>query len=214
MKNARKNRLSRQLLTATLLLCGTFNLISPVMAAGTAPGTSISNTASATYEDPNGAMFNATSNTVVITVAEVAGITLTSNSATDRNGGTIQPNDQLYYNYTITNVGNDPTRIFIPSTASVTDPGTISGAIQYSLDGGTTYTNVPSGGTITSSIDVNRTVLVRVSVTVSGTAISGSAISVVLGDTGANDNSAGTQNQPDATDGALAQEVRTAIRFS
>ena len=91
MKNVRKNRLSRQLLTATLLLGGTFNLVSPVLAQtapttttttytpGTTAGTQIRNQATATYEDPNaaGVSINATSNTVILTVAEVAGITNT-----------------------------------------------------------------------------------------------------------------------------------------
>lgn len=156
-----------------------------------------------------GTQLEATSNTVIITVAEVAGITNTATGITDVNAGSIQPNDVLNYNYVITNVGNDPTRIFIPSTATVSGPGTVSGPIQYSIDGGTTYTNVASGGTTTGSIAVGGTVRVRVPVTVSSTARSGSFISVVLGDTGANDNSAGTQNQPDAPDTALAREVRT-----
>lgn len=210
---SRKNRLFRQLLVTTLLIGGTFNLISPVMAAGTKPGTSISNTATATYEDPTGTKLEATSNTVVITVAEVAGITNVGTGVTDVNAGSIQPNDLLYYNYTITNVGNDPTTIFIPSTATVSGSGTVSGAIQYSTDGGKTYNNVPSGGTPTGSVDVGGTVLVRVPVTVNSNAPSGNFISVILGDTGANDNSGGTQNQPDNNDSAnaaaQAKDVRT-----
>ncbi len=209
MKRPHKN-LYRQIVTAALLIGGAFNLVAPVMAAGTKPGTSITNTATATYEDPNapGTAINATSNTVIITVAEVAGITSTSAGAIDVNGGNVLPNDVLNYNYTITNVGNDPTRIFIPSTATVSGPGT-PGTIQYSIDGGANYINVAAGGTITSSIAVGGTVLVRVPVTVNSTARSGTFISVILGNTGANDNSAGTQNQPDAFDTALANEVRT-----
>jgi len=210
MKKTRTN-IYRQIITIALLIGGTFNLVAPVMAAGTKPGTSISNTATATYDDdadPNNGTFNATSNTVVITVAEVAGITNVGSGSVDENGGSVQPGDVLNYNYTITNVGNDPTQIFIPSTVTISGPGT-SGAIQYSTDGGRTYTNVAAGGATTGSIAVGSTVLVRVPVTVSSAARSGNFISVVLGDTGANDNSAGTQNQPDAPDTALAREVRT-----
>lgn len=208
----KKPSLYRQLLTTSLLIGGTFYITAPVLAAGTTAGTSISNTASATYEDPNnaGVRINVTSNTVTVTVAEIAGITNTPSGIIDTNGGTIQTNDVLNYNYTITNVGNDPTKVFIPSTAAVSGPGALFGAIQYSTDNGATYTNVPAGGTTTiESIAVNGTVLVRVPVQVSNTATAGSTISVVLGDTGANDNSALTQNQPDAADGTLAQEVRT-----
>lgn len=207
MKTTRKN-IYRQIVTTALLIGGTFNLIAPVMAAGTKPGTAISNTATATYEDPNGTQLEATSNTVIITVAEVAGITNTSNGIVDTNGGSVQPNDVLTYNYVITNVGNDPTRIFIPSTATVSGPGTVSGPIQYSTNNGSTYASVDPGGIITDTIAVGGTVLVRVPVTVNSTA-RGNFISVVLGDTGANDNTAGTQNQPDAPDTALAREVRT-----
>lgn len=207
----KKPSLYRQLLTTSLLIGGTFYITAPVLAAGTTAGTNISNTASATYEDPNnaGVRINVTSNTVTVTVAEIAGITNTSSGIIDTNGGTIQANDVLNYNYTITNVGNDPTKVFIPSTAAVSGPAALFGAIQYSTDNGANYTNVPAGGTTTGSIAVNGTVLVRVPVQVSNTAAAGSTITVVLGDTGANDNLALTQNQPDAADGPLAQEVRT-----
>lgn len=197
MKNVRKNRLSRQLLTATLLLGGTFNLVSPVLAQ-TAPtttaGTQIRNQATATYEDPNtaGVSINATSNTVILTVAEVAGITITSAGITDTSPSTaVITGDVLNYDYLITNVGNDPTKFFIPGVATVT--GGTAGTLQISTDGGSTYTNIASTGITTGSIAPGGSVKVRVPVTVNAT--SGQSVSVVLGNTGANDNSAGTQNQ-------------------
>lgn len=77
-------RLCRQLLVATLLMGGSFNMTAPVLALGTAAGTGIVNRATATYEDPNvpGTVINATSNTVTIQVAEVAGITVISKAVT------------------------------------------------------------------------------------------------------------------------------------
>ena len=205
MKNIRKNRLSRQLLTATLLLGGTFNLVSPVLAQttptttttytpGTTAGTQIRNQATATYEDPNtaGVSINATSNTVILTVAEVAGITITSAGITDTSPSTaVITGDVLNYDYLITNVGNDPTKFFIPGVATVT--GGTAGTLQISTDGGSTYTNIASTGITTGSIAPGGSVKVRVPVTVNAT--SGQSVSVVLGNTGANDNSAGTQNQ-------------------
>lgn len=204
------NKTSYRSLVAGLLIAGgVFQLALPTLAQ-TAAGTTISNTATATYEDPNapGVPINATSNTVVIKVAEIAGITATPSGINDVNGGTIQPGDVLNYNYEITNVGNDPTKIFIPSTATVTGPGTLS-KVQYSTNGGTTYVDVPAGGVTTGSIAVGGKVLARAVVTVSGTATAGTSLAVLLGDTGPNDNSALTQNQADITDTALAQEVRT-----
>jgi hypothetical protein len=199
-----------RLLATTLLVGGALSISTSALADGTAAGTTISNTATATYEDPNapGTTINATSNTVTVTIAEVAGITATPLAINDVNGGTILPNDVLNYDYRITNVGNDPTRFFIPGSATVTGPGT-AGTLQYSTDGGTTFNPVPAAGLTTASIPAGSSVIVRVPVTVSGLASSGATVAVRLGDTGPNDNSAATQNQPDAPDGAGTTEIRT-----
>lgn len=56
MKNSRKNPLFRQILVATLLVGGASQIAAPVLAQTTpltSAGTSISNTGTATYEDPN-----------------------------------------------------------------------------------------------------------------------------------------------------------------
>ena len=196
------------MLATTLLVGSALSLPTATLAAGTSAGTTISNTATATYEDPNapGATINATSNTVTVTVAEVAGITATPLAINDVNGGTVLPNDVLNYDYRLTNVGNDPTRFFIPGSAVVTGPGT-AGTVQYSLDGGTTFSPVPVAGLTTASIPAGSSVIVRVPVTISGLASSGSTVAVRLGDTGPNDNSAATQNQPNTS--AVATKIRT-----
>jgi len=93
-------RLYRQLLVAALLMGGTFNMTAPVLALGTAAGTGIVNRATATYEDPNnaGTTINATSNTVSITVAEVAGITVITKSVTDTTPSTpVATGDRIDY---------------------------------------------------------------------------------------------------------------------
>lgn len=225
MKSRQKNSLFHRVLVSTLLLGGTFQLAAPVLAAGTTAGTSISNTATATYDDadPTTPTFNTTSNTVTITVAEVGGLSVTGAATTDTNGGTVLPGDTINYDYLITNVGNDPTQVFIPGAATVTGPGA-AGTIQVIEVNGVTLAtpiNVPAGGATTSALSVtvgsnpvgsipaNATIRVRVPITVNALAPSGGAISVVLGNTGANDNSAATQNQPDATDGSNSNEVRS-----
>lgn len=207
MKNSR-NQLFRRILTATLLAGGTFQLAAPVLAAGTTAGTSISNTATATYDDDNDATngtFSSTSNTVTITVAEVASITVTSQAVTDTTpSDPVLTTNTVNYDFLITNVGNDSTRFFIPGTATVN--GGTQGTIQVIAVNGTalaTPITVPAGGSLTSAlatfpnsgvIPANGTVTVRVPVTVTANAAN-SNISVLLGNTGANDNSAGTQNQ-------------------
>ncbi|MDZ8106313.1 MAG: hypothetical protein RM338_11925 [Nostoc sp. DedQUE12a] len=188
-----------QSLVATALLTGSFfQFLAPVLADGTTAGTSISNTATATYEDPNspGTTINATSNTVVVTVAEVAGITVSASGVTDATSSptntTVQAGDLLIYTYTLTNVGNDPTKFRIPNQATTTGPGTVSGtlpnggvvnSLQYSLDGGQTWINVPQGGVDTPSVPVRGTVLVRVPITVQPGAQANDVITVTLGNT-------------------------------
>lgn len=75
----KQSRLYRTVVATALLANGIFQFIAPVLADGTTAGTTISNTATATYEDPNvpNTPINSTSNTVTVTVAEVAGITVT-----------------------------------------------------------------------------------------------------------------------------------------
>ena len=197
-------------IVATLLMSGGLLQLSPfALAAGTAATTAIDNTANATYEDPTapGTVIDATSNKVTVTVAEVSGITLTSGSITSATGAatvTITPGEKLYYNYTLTNVGNSPTQFHIPGVVTITGPGTptLNGLatnpspVEYSTDGGVTWTPVPTGGLDTSQIIVNGTVLVRVGVTVNSN--TGSSLDVRLGNSPTDDIS-----QPKATSGAF-----------
>lgn len=185
MKNSRKSQLYRRILAATLLISGSLQLAAPVLAEGTTAGTSISNTGTATYEDPNspGTTINSTSNTVTITVAEVGGITVTAAGVTDSTSSTpVQVNDTLSYDYIITNVGNDPTAFRIPNLATVTGPAT-AGNLQVSTDGGATYTQITGSELITGSIQPNASIRVRVPVTVTAGATGGSVIAVKLGQT-------------------------------
>jgi len=165
--------------------------------AQTAAGTTITDSASASYVDPNnsGQTVNTPSNSVTVTVAEVAGMTLTAVSVTDHTGGVnILPGHVLYYDYLITNVGNDTNQFVIPGTATITGPGTQT-SIQYSTNGGTTYTTIGGANATTPTVVEGGTVLVRVTVTVTSAAAPGDLIAVLLGNVTPNDNSAGTQNQ-------------------
>ncbi len=171
----------------------------PAQAAGTAANTVISNTASATYNDPNntGTTLNATSNTVTVTVAEVAGITVGAGAVTDTaagHAGNILPGDVVNYDFNVTNIGNAPNTFALSGTATVTGNGT-AGTLQYSADSGTTWTNIPAGGlAATTTVAEGASVIVRVPITVSASAATGDVIKVLLGNTGANDNTPATQN--------------------
>jgi hypothetical protein len=182
----RKQSKSYRSIVATALLAGSlFQFIAPVIAEGTKAGESISNTATATYEDPldPGTKINATSNTVVVTVAEVAGITVTASGVTDSTPATpVSVGDTVNYTYTITNVGNDPTKFRIPNLAKVTGPG-VAGTLEVSTDGGTTFTPISGSELITGSIPAGGSVQVRVPVTVQPGAQPNDIINVTLGDT-------------------------------
>jgi hypothetical protein len=210
------NRLPyRNLLAVILAASGLISLALPVLADGTVAGTSISNTANATYEDPNapGTTINTTSNTVTVTVAEVAGITVSAAGVTDVNGGQVQVNDQLQYIYTLTNVGNDPTKFRVPNLANVTGPATVSGNLEISQDGGVTWTEIVGTEAFTNSIAPGGSVLVRVPVQVSSGAQTNDTITVTLGDTpGDSQNQLRNPNGGDIytvdnPDRAVAQEV-------
>lgn len=194
----KQSKLYRSLITTLLLANGIFQLVAPALAEGTAAGQDISNTATATYEDPNspGTTINATSNTVVVTVAEVAGITVAASGTgfkTDTDGtgsnapgtpdGKINVGDTLYYNYTIKNVGNDPTKFRIPNLATVQGSAKVDGNLEISYDGGASWTPISGGELITTSIAPDASVLVRVPVLITSGVKEKDIISVKLGDT-------------------------------
>ncbi len=208
-------RVYRSLVVTALLANGIFQFIAPVLAEGTTAGQSISNTATATYEDPNnpGTTINSTSNTVTVTVAEVAGITVTASGITDSTSATpVSVGDTLYYNYTVTNVGNDPTKFRVPNLARVTGPAT-AGNLEYSTNGGTTWTAISGSEYVTNSIPVGGSILVRVPVTVQPGAQTNDVINVTLGDTpgdGQNqlrDPNGGDVYTVDNADGSVTGEV-------
>jgi hypothetical protein len=199
----RSNRLYRPLAIAALMSAGILQPLLPVFAAGTAAGLTISNTATATYDDdadPNNGFFNATSNTVSIKVAEVGGLTATPAGLKDTNGGAIEAGDTLNYDFEVTNVGNAATDIFVPDAGQVGVQNFTATKVQVSIDGGTTFkdldaTNFP--GQKVPNVAADGKIIVRVIGTVPTSGIvAGDAIKVTLGDVAPNDNTAATQNQP------------------
>jgi hypothetical protein len=198
INKTQKSRFYRALVATAFLANGIFQFVAPALAEGTTAGTVIDNRATATYEDPNDPdkPLNTTSNTVTVTIAEVAGITVEYTGVEDTTNTNVgvQVNDQLIFNYTITNVGNDPTGFRIPNLASTTGPATVSGTLpggtannlQYSLDNGTTWTNITGSDVTVPNIPVGGQVLVRVPVTVQPGAQPGDVITVKLGNTPAN----------------------------
>lgn len=175
--------------------------------AATTAGTTITNTASATYVDPAvpGTPLTTTSNNVVVTVAEISGITVTPQTPVAVGGGVIVPGGQVQFDFTVRNTGNYQDAFSIPNTALIggTAGATLTGNLQISYDGVTflpfpSATGSFSGGRLVTppqGIPINGTVIVRAIATISAGAAQNATITAQLGNTGPNDNSAPTQNQ-------------------
>ncbi|MFN3586942.1 MAG: hypothetical protein ACK4UT_05505, partial [Moraxellaceae bacterium] len=130
--NARKLALPAILLSAA---------VSPAaFAAGTTAGTNITNTATVTYEDPNGDPQSENSNTSTFQVDELLNVTVSNNNP--GNVTVLTPDNNVVLSFTVTNTGNgnetyalsaasalsgdqfDPTnvRIYIDNGDGVFDP--------------------------------------------------------------------------------------------
>jgi hypothetical protein len=210
-----KGNASRTLVLAALMTSGLLQPLLPAFAAGTTPG-DISNTATATYSDGT-TTFNATSNTVKVTVAEVAGLSVTPAGIKDLDGGAVQAGDTLNFDFQITNIGNAPTDIFIPALNDITANNFNPTGMQYAVVVSGTiggFANIPAGGII-PAVPADGSIIVRVAGTVPTSGLSaGADIRVTLGDTLPNDNSPATQNQPDAgpTGDVQTKDIRTVNR--
>ncbi|NEQ54388.1 MAG: hypothetical protein F6K11_30375 [Leptolyngbya sp. SIO3F4] len=191
-------RLSKPVIASALAIGSALNITSIVLANGTAAGTAINNTATATYNDPTDPNnpLTSTSNTVTVEVAEIAGITVVASGINESSGNSDsdsipEPGETVYVDYTVTNVGNDTTQFRIPNSANVTGPGSVSGNLEVSYDGGLTFTPISGGSLDTVPISPNGNVIVRVPIAINPSAQTGVNIDVQLGKTPGN-----AQNQP------------------
>lgn len=198
----------KPLFATALVVAGVFKMVGVAVAEGTAAGTPITNTATATYNDgdPDN-VINATSNTVTINVAEVAGITAVPSGFLDANCGAIEGTDLLTYSFLVTNTGNDETDVFIPGTANITTSNfNVQGADGkveiFSADGNTPLGTVPAaGGNYTAiaggaAVPANGQFVVRVTGRIATGTTAGDPVGVTLGNTPPNNNTPDTQNQP------------------
>jgi uncharacterized repeat protein (TIGR01451 family) len=197
IRNRYINSLTRSIVWIGWLTIGNPLCLAPLLAAPLAPGTSIENQATGSFtdgEDPVATAELIVSNIVKVTVAEVAGITITPGATPTATNGAISK-----FEFTITNVGNDPTKFFLSQTATVL--GGTQGTLQVIayIDASGTKTTLAQPIDITTSsntgaladptLGANTTLgsipagaAIVVSVPVMVTATSGS-VSVTLGNT-------------------------------
>lgn len=182
---------SRPLIASLLISGGLLQLAAPVLAEGTPAGTTISNTATASYEDPSdpNKPLNAVSNTVEVKVAEVAGITVVADTFTlvkgaGNSGTAAEANDTVNFDFTVTNVGNDPSKLRIPGTAASTGASTVS-QVQYFDTLNNAWVDIANGGEYITptSVAPGGSVKVRVIANILPTATASSPVTVTLGNT-------------------------------
>ena len=224
------------LIGAALLTASLFHFSKPVFSAGTAAGQKIRNTATGSYEDNDGQEYRIDSNTVEVTVAKVAGITNVATGFTDETTGSnntpdgtinnsVLTGDKVSFEFTVTNVGNDTSNIFIPNLTNIATRGLQRSGSNFklSIKGINTAANQEFSSTATNFIEIanaqtasttievkdvpaNGQIVVKVEGIVTATA-AGAPIEVLLGDTGSNtvpdsnnQVAADTQNRPDNID--------------
>jgi hypothetical protein len=205
VKADKLSKYSRPVIASLLISGGMMQLAAPVLAEGTAAGTQITNTATASYEDPSdpNKPLNTFSNTVKVAVAEVAGITVTADTfavvkAATNSGVGAEAGDKVNFDYIVTNVGNDATQFRIPGTATVTGAGSVD-TVQYFDTTINDWVSIPSAGEFISPSKLpGETLKVRVVTSILAGAGSNTDVVVTLGNTTA----PGAQNVTrDATGG-------------
>lgn len=191
------NRYCRSLISLLLATTSLSQLTLPAFAL-TAAGTTITNKATATYSDGVNSIATE-SNTVTITVAEVAGIEI-QNTGIDNvtsPGNPLQANHDADFKFSIENTGNDPGKFVIPKSATLTAAnavtnGTITGVTYQLLDSsgnptGTVYDvdalAGASDGAETISLLAGQKIIVIVKVKVSSSVVTGNPVTVILGNT-------------------------------
>ena len=152
-------------------------------AQSTTAGTPIRNTASATYGDGSGppTEYSTVSNEVVVTVAQVAGLTITPDGTT--NPTVVAGQTGVTMDFIVTNTGNfnDVVR-FLGSNSSWQFPTGIT-PTAAEIDPAGTPVNIFNQGTTTNySLAKGASVTVRLTFNVATTVASGTNLRVFLGD--------------------------------
>lgn len=178
----------------------------------TAADTQIQNQASATYSDGSGGSYSTVSNTVIVTVAKVSGLTITPDGATDPN--VVPGQTAVLFSFRVTNTGNFADQVrFLAAGASVRlgvgSPAVITRAVtdddnSGTITGGDDDILTNGADVLSASLPQNGFFNVLVEVSINAGATGGQIVQVFLGD--ATTGGPSFDNQPADTS---ANEVRT-----
>lgn len=176
--------------------------------AQTAADTAIKNTASATYSDGNGNNFDTVSNEVTVTVAKVAGLTITPDGQT--NSAVVAGQTGITMNFTVTNTGNFSNDVrFLASGASLraVTSGTVAPTITAATAGGTDI--LANGAAVDKTVTAGGTLSVVVTLSIPAGASPGDVITVYLGDATSGTNFDNIEVGGTSGNASSANEVRT-----
>ncbi len=170
--------------------------------AQTAAGTDIKNTASATYDDGSGNSYETESNEVVVTVAKVAGLTITPDGQT--NPTVVAGQTGVTMDFVVTNTGNFTDQVrFLANGGSFQFPTGITAIAAVIDPAGTPVNILTNSADVLHSLNAGDSVTVRLTFDVSGAVAAGTDLQVFLGDA-----TTGTNFDNVAADSS-ASEVRT-----
>lgn len=176
----------RPFVGALALICAA-SAVAMAQTPYTPGGTAISNTATSSYSDGTDS-FTTTSNTVSVTVSNIAGLAITPDAGSRAN--VVRGQTNVDFLFTVTNTGNFTNQVvFKASGASITKTGdaTVTAAV-IDVDGSNTInvgdTDIFTNGSDVTSANViqDGTLKVIVRVDVLFIAVGGSTINVQLGD--------------------------------
>lgn len=151
-------------------------------AQNTTAGTPIKNTASATYGDGSGppTQYSTVSNEVVVTVAKVAGLTITPDAGTTPS--VVAGQTGVTMDFVVTNTGNATDQVrFLASNASFQIPAGLTLTAAVVDPSGSAVNIFSQGSDVLYSINKGASVTVRATLSVSASATVGN-LTVFLGD--------------------------------
>ncbi len=149
--------------------------------AQTAADTQIKNQASASYGDGGGNSYSTVSNEVTVTVAKVGGLAITPDAQS--NAAVVAGQTGVTMDFLVANTGNFNDQVrFLANGASFQIPAGLTATAAVVDPTGTPVNILTNGADVLYSLNAGASVTVRLTLSVSAAATTGSTLRVYLGD--------------------------------